>query len=180
MLDRVLFLCYTGQLPEQLVLRSSFTWIAFRGSQILCDYVSVNHEPVLVHDRLKGVNNPDFFLFVVSDLFDGAGIDGAQIALQKFAEHTEAKVAFNDYLFDLILFGEKSELFKVRLAVTASKAPRSKEKQIAVKVGHYGVPKLVRAPSRGVYGHNYTRIVKKLRTNLSRLVKQITMQSNGR
>ncbi len=137
MTNRVLLLSNPGELKEELVLTTSFCWVALSGSNIVQDYVRIDHKPVLVQDRLKGVNNPELLLFCVSDLFNTAGVNRSEVSLQKLREHPEAKVAFNQYLLDLVLLSDQRELFKVWLAITAPKATASKEEKISVEVCNY-------------------------------------------
>ena len=170
----------TGQLEEELVLTSSFSWIALSGGEILSDYVDVNHEPVLVQDRLKGVDDPDFLLFCVSNLFDAAGVNRSQVTFEKLREHPEAEVTFNQYLLDLVLFADESELFKIRLAVTSPKAAARQQEKVSVQVGDYCITELVRASAARVNTHDDSGVLNKLRSDLCRLVEQITVKAYGR
>ena len=178
MTNTVLFLCYPGELEEKLVLTSSFAWIAFRSGEVLQDYVSVDAEPVLVHDRLKGVDNPDFFLLCVSDLFNRAGVNRSKVTLKQLAKHPEAEVTLNQYLLDFVLFSDEGELFKVDLAVTAPKAARGKEEEVTVQVGNNCVSQLVGAASRRVNRKDHSGVFKKLIPNLRWLKEKVTVKAH--
>jgi hypothetical protein len=167
-----------SELKEELVLTTSFAWVALRRGEVLKDYVRIDHEPVLVKDRLKGVDDAEFLLLCMSDLFNAAGVDRAEVTLEKFREHPEAEVAFDNYLLDLVLFSDKSELFKVRFAVATPKATASEKEQISVQVRDYRVAKLITAASGGVNSHYNPGVFKKLIPYLGRFVEKITMKTD--
>ena len=167
-----------SELKEKLVLASSFAWVTFRGGEVMKDYVRIDHEPVLVKDRLKGIDDADFLLLCMSDLFNAAGVDRAEVALEKLREHPEAEVAFDQYLLDLVLLSDEGKLLEVRFAVTTPKATASKEEKVAVQVCNYRIAKLVAAASRRVNRHNNARVFKELISYLGRLVEKITMKAD--
>ena len=165
-------------MPKELILRSGFAWVHFSGSNIFSDYVGIYHEPVLVHDWLKGLNDPQFFLFCVSDLFDTAWIDSSKVTLKKLTKHTKSKVTFYEYLFNLVLLRNESEFFKINFTVTTSKATRGKEKEITVKVGDYGITEFIGAFPCRVNSKNNSSIFNKFRPDLGRLVKEISVKTD--
>ena len=133
MSDGIFLFGNSGHLPKELVLRSSFAWIALSGGNIFSDYVSVDHEPVLVHDRFKGIDNPCFFLFCMSDLFDRAWVDGSKVSFKKLTEHSESKVTFDQYLFDLVFLRKEGEFLKINFAVTTLSPPEARRKRLPFK-----------------------------------------------
>jgi hypothetical protein len=133
---------------------------------------------VLVKDRLKGVDDAEFLLLCMSDLFNAAGVNRSEVALEKFREHPEAEVAFDNYLLDLVLLSDKSELLKVRFAVATPKATASEKEQISVQVRNYRIAKLVTAASRGVNSHYNPGVLKKFIPYLGRFIEKITMKSD--
>ena len=122
-----------SELKEELVLASSFAWVALCGGKVMKDYIRIDHEPVLVKDRLKGIDDADFLLLCMSDLFNAAGVDRAEVALEELREHPEAEVTFNQYLLDLVLLSDEGKLLEVRFAVTTPKATASKGKRLPFK-----------------------------------------------
>jgi hypothetical protein len=112
----------------------------------------------------------------MSDLFDRAWVDGSKISFKKLTEHTESKVTFNQYLFDLVFLRKESEFFKINFAVTAPKSTRSKEEEITIQVGNYRIAKFITSFSRRVYSQNNPRVLNKFRPDLSRFVKEITVK----
>jgi len=166
------------ELKEELVLTTSFAWVALRRGEVLKDYVRVNHEPVLVKDRLQGVDDAEFLLLCMSDLFNAAGVDRAEVTFEKFREHPEAEVTFDNYLLDLVLLSDESKLLEVRFAVATPKATASEKEQVAVQVCDYRIAKLVTAASRGVNSKNNPGVFKKLIPYLGRFIEKITMKAN--
>jgi hypothetical protein len=133
---------------------------------------------MLVENRFQGVNNSDLFLFCVSNLFDRTGVNYSEITLKEFRKHTEAKVTFNKYLFDLVFFSDKGKLFKVYFAVTASQTTGSEEEQVTVEISDDGITEFIATPTRGVYGKHNSGVFKKLRTDLGRLLKQVSVKTD--
>jgi hypothetical protein len=131
-----------------------------------------------LRNRLEGVDDAEFLLLCVSDLFNAAGINGSEVTLEKLREHPEAEVAFNNYLLDLVLLSDESKLLEVRFAVTISKATASEKEKVSVQVCDYRVAKLITAASRGVNGHDNPGVLKKLIPYLSRFVEKITMKTH--
>ena len=73
---------------------------------VLFDDLLVEHQLVLVHDRLKDVTNAQFFLLVVAHFAQSHWVYLGQYRQKQLVKHPVTEAAFDDNLVNALLTGK--------------------------------------------------------------------------
>ena len=74
--------------------------------EVFLDDLLVHHETVLVHHRLKNIDDAAFFLLIVTNFTHRDRMDLVQHRHEQLIKHPIAKVTLDDNLIDLFLLGD--------------------------------------------------------------------------
>ncbi len=118
-------LCDTGKLIEEPLPVHFAGWKVLGALIVFDDKGLLNREIVLVREKLKGINDPSFFLrrvpFRVDDLKRVA--DFLKDWLEQLIKHAVTEVGFDHYGVHYIVLGYVSEHGQYGLAISSSELP---------------------------------------------------------
>ena len=74
--------------------------------EVFLDDLLVHHETMLVHHKLKNIDDTAFLLLIVTDLTHSNRMNLVQHRHEQLIKHPIAKVTLDDNLIDLFLLGD--------------------------------------------------------------------------
>jgi hypothetical protein len=80
--------------------------------KVLLDDLLVHHQSVLVHHRLKDIDNATFLLCVMTDFTSGYRVDLVQYWQEQLVKHPITEVTLDDDFVDLFFLSDDGEFLQ--------------------------------------------------------------------